>query len=97
MPTYVSLINWTQEGISNVMDSPKRADAFIALALKLGAVAQIWYTMGQYDAVSIIEAPSDAIVMQLLFELRKLGNVKTQTMKAWSPPEAAKLFARLNP
>ena len=97
MPSYISLGNWTDQGIKNVKESPKRADAVTALANKLGAKMQLFYTMGRYDIVAVTEAPSDEVAMQLLLELGKLGNVRTKTLKAWSPAEATKIIAKLSP
>ncbi len=95
MPNYITLGNWTEQGIKNVKESPKRADAVTALANKLGAKMQIFYTMGRYDIVAVTEAPNDDIAMQLLLEIGKLGNVKTQTLKAWTTAEATKVIAKL--
>src|SRR5439155_13760671 len=81
MPHYISLLNWTDQGIKSVKESPKRADAAMALANKLGAKMQIFYTMGEYDLVSVTEAPNDDVVMQVLLELGKLGNIRTKTLK----------------
>jgi uncharacterized protein with GYD domain len=95
MPHYISLVNWTDQGIRTVKDTPKRADAVTALANKLGAEMQIFYTMGEYDVVSVMEAPNDDVAMQLLLEIGKLGNVRTKTMKAWSLAEATKVISKL--
>ncbi len=76
-------------------ESPKRADAVSALANKLGAKMQLFYTMGEYDLVAITEAPSDEVAMQLLLEIGRLGNVRTKTLKAWTPAEATKVIAKL--
>ena len=95
MPNYISLGNWTEQGIKNVKESPKRADAVTALASKLGAKMQIFYTMGRYDIVALTEAPNDDVAMQLLLEIGKLGNVKTQTLKAWTTSEATKVISKL--
>ncbi|OGS46714.1 MAG: GYD family protein [Euryarchaeota archaeon RBG_16_67_27] len=95
MPHYVSLGNWTDQGIKNVKESPKRADAVAALAAKLGAKMQLFYTMGDYDLVAITEAPTDEIAMQLLLEIGRLGNVRTKTLKAWTTAEATKVVAKL--
>lgn len=97
MPNYITLGNWTEQGIKNVKESPKRADAMAALANKLGAKTQIFYTMGRYDIVVVTEAPNDDVAMQLLLELGKLGNVKTQTLKAWTTAEATKVIAKVSP
>jgi len=95
MPHYISLLNWTDQGIKSVKESPKRADAAMALASKLGAKMQIFYTMGEYDLVSVTEAPNDDVVMQVLLELGKLGNIRTKTLKAWSLAEATKVVSKL--
>ena len=95
MPNYITLGNWTEQGIKTVKESPKRADAVTALANKLGAKMQIFYTMGRYDIVALTEAPNDDVAMQLLLEIGKLGNVKTQTLKAWTTPEATKVISKL--
>ena len=95
MPNYISLGNWTEQGIKNVKESPKRADAVTALANRLGAKMQIFYTMGRYDIVAVTEAPNDDVAMQLLLEIGKLGNVKTQTLKAWTTSEATKVISKL--
>lgn len=97
MPNYITLGNWTEQGIKNVKESPKRADAMVALANKLGAKTQVFYTMGRYDIVVVTEAPNDDVAMQLLLELGKLGNVKTQTLKAWTTAEATKVIAKVSP
>jgi len=95
MPNYITLGNWTEQGIKTVKESPKRADAVAALANKLGAKMQIFYTMGRYDIVAVTEAPNDDVAMQLLLEIGKLGNVKTQTLKAWTISEATKVISKL--
>ena len=97
MPHYISLLNWTDQGVRNVKESPKRADAAQALANKLGAKMQLFYTLGEYDIVAVTEAPGDEVAMQLLLELGKLGNVRTKTLKAWTTAEATKLIAKLSP
>lgn len=95
MPHYISLVNWTEQGIRNVKESPKRADAVTGLANKLGAKMELFYTMGEYDIVAVTEAPNDETAMQLLLELGKIGNVRTKTMKAWSLAEATKVISKL--
>jgi uncharacterized protein with GYD domain len=97
MPHYISLVNWTDQGIRSVKESPKRADSVSALATKLGAKMQIFYTMGDYDVIALTEAPSDEIAMQLLFEIGRLGTVRTKTLKAWTATEASKVIAKLSP
>jgi len=95
MPHYISLVNWTEQGIKNVKESPKRADAVGALANKLGAKMDIFFTMGEYDLIAVTQAPTDEVAMQLLLEIGKLGNVRTKTLKAWTTAEATKVISKL--
>jgi uncharacterized protein with GYD domain len=78
-----------------VKESPKRADAVSALASKLGAKMDIFYTMGEYDLVAVTQAPNDDTAMQLLLEIGKLGNVRTKTLKAWTTAEATKVISKI--
>jgi len=68
-----------------------------ALANKLAAKMQIFYTMVRYYMVALTEAPNDDVAMQLLLEIGKLGNVKTQTLKAWTTSEATKVSSKRSP
>jgi uncharacterized protein with GYD domain len=94
-PHYISLVNWTEQGVRNVKESPKRADAASALANKLGAKMDIYYTMGEYDLVVVTQAPNDETAMQVFLELGKLGNIRTKTLKAWTTAEATKVIAKI--
>ncbi|MBL0935044.1 MAG: GYD domain-containing protein [Rhizobiaceae bacterium] len=88
MTTYVVLVNWTDQGIRNVADSPKRLDAARKMLADMGGTFRdIWMTMGDYDLVAICEAPDDAIVARFALQMGKGGNVRTRTLKAF--PEAA--------
>jgi uncharacterized protein with GYD domain len=85
MPTYVMLASFTEQGIRNIKDSPKRADAFKNTAKKAGAtVKEVFWTLGQYDVVAIVEAPDDVTMTALGLATGKLGNVRTQTLRAFS-------------
>ena len=95
VPHYISLIKWTDEGLRNVRESPKRADAAEQLAKQTGGKTQLFYTMGEYDLVALTEAPNDEAAMQILLQLGSMGNVRTTTMKAWTPADAAKIVAKL--
>jgi len=95
MPHYISLVNWTEQGIRTVKESTKRVDTVNALASKLGAKMDVFYTMGEYDIVAVTEAPNDDAAMQLLLEIGKVGNVRTKTLKAWTVAEATKVLAKL--
>lgn len=93
MPLYVSLVNWTGEGVKKVKDSPKRAEAFKAAAKKLGCeVKEILWTMGRYDIVAITEAPDDATISRLALGVAMLGNVRTETLRGYTESEFAEIL-----
>lgn len=95
MPHYIILINWTDQGIRAVKDSPKRAEAARRMIEQAGGKLQIFYTFGQYDIVGIVEAPNDETMLRLNLAIGSLGNVRTATLKAWPEAEAAKVIAQL--
>src|ERR1700755_1365799 len=97
MTTYVMLANWTEQGILKVKDSPRRLDAAKkALKDMSGEFKYFFLTMGDYDMVAIYEAPDDAVAARFSIQLGMLGNIRTQTLKAF--PEAAyrEIIASLN-
>ncbi|MBP1883446.1 GYD domain-containing protein [Sinorhizobium mexicanum] len=88
MTTYVVLLNWTELGIKNVRESPKRLDAARKVLAEMGGSFKDFYlTMGEYDMVAICEAPDDAVAARFALTLGMNGNVRTRTLKAF--PEAA--------
>jgi uncharacterized protein with GYD domain len=85
MATYILLANFTDQGIRNIKDTTKRADAFRELAKLLSAIVKdVYWTLGQYDIVAVVDAPDDAVITALGLSLGKSGNVRTQTLKAFS-------------
>lgn len=85
MPTYISLLRWTQQGVAKVKDSPKRLDAGRKAFKKLGVeIKDTYMTMGRYDLVCVIEGPDDDSVAKALLTLGSQGNVQTETMRAWT-------------
>ncbi|TLZ52877.1 MAG: GYD domain-containing protein [Methanobacteriota archaeon] len=95
MPKYIILGQWTDQGIRTVKDTAKRADAVKALAAKMGAKLDVWWTMGAYDFVAMAEAPNDETYMQLALQIGTQGNVRTTSLKAWSQDEAVKVISKL--
>lgn len=92
MSLYVILGNYTDQGIRNVKKTTKRAEAFRALAKKMGArVKDIYWTMGRYDVVTVIDAPDDATATRLLLAAGSLGNVRTETLRAYTETEVGKI------
>jgi uncharacterized protein with GYD domain len=86
--TYVALLNWTDQGMRNIRDSPKRLDAANKLLAEMeGAVKAFYMTMGHYDMVLVYEAPDDAVAARFTLKLGQDGNIRTQTLKAF--PEQA--------
>ena len=82
MPISITLGNFTEQGIKNIKESPKRAKAFMEMAKKHGVTVRgLYYTMGQYDLVTISEGSEDAL-HALALSVGKLGNVRTTTLPA---------------
>jgi uncharacterized protein with GYD domain len=96
MATFISLLTFTDQGIRNVKDTTKRARTFEETARKAGVtVREIFYTLGQYDLVSIVDAPDEATVMSLLLGVGSIGNVRTQTMRGFSLQEMEGVLEKL--
>ncbi len=96
MATYVLLGSFTDQGIRNVQDTTKRAEAFRELAKKAGAtVKDLYWTLGQYDVVTILEAPDAASVTALGLSVGALGNVRTQTLPAFSAAEMGSILKKM--
>ena len=96
MATYIILVNYTQQGIQGIKQSPERLDAARNAFKAMGANLDKWYlTLGQYDAVVISEAPDDETAAKLALMVGALGNVRTQTLRAFTEDEYRKLIAGL--
>jgi uncharacterized protein with GYD domain len=96
MAQYIILMNWTDQGVRNVKDSPKRLDAARAVAKKLGAEMKDFYmTMGDFDMVAHIDAPNDEAVAKFILGVAGGGNVRTKTLKAFSEDEYRKIIGSL--
>ncbi|BCR03653.1 GYD domain-containing protein [Desulfuromonas versatilis] len=95
MATFITLINFTDQGIRNVKDSPARFEAFKAMAESLGlTVKSAYWTVGNYDIVIVVEGPEEAAVTALL-KTGSLGNVRTQTLRGFSAEEMKRLLANM--
>ncbi|AJA59106.1 uncharacterized protein with GYD domain [Bradyrhizobium huanghuaihaiense] len=96
MVTYVVLGNFTDQGVRNVKDSPKRAEAFKEMAKTFGVtVKEIVWTQGRYDVVTVLEAPDEAAAMSLSLSLSALGNVRTETLRAFSAADMTKIVGKM--
>jgi uncharacterized protein with GYD domain len=88
MTTYIVLVNWTDQGVRQIKESPRRLDAAKKLLNDMGGrFNTVFLTMGEYDLVITYEAPDDAIAARFTLQLGMLGNVRTKTLKAF--PESA--------
>ncbi|MFD5566947.1 GYD domain-containing protein [Streptomyces cadmiisoli] len=95
MATYVALLNWTDQGIRNYKDTAARADSFAAAAHKLGAeVVDIYWTVGPYDLVAVVEAPDEETATAVLLQLGGVGNVRTTTLRAFGKEEMNRIIAK---
>ena len=96
MPTYIVLGQFTDQGIRNVKETTKRAQALKDMAKKFGAtVNAVYWTLGQYDIATIVDAPDDTSVNALLLSIGALGNVRTQTLRAFSTDEMGQILGRM--
>lgn len=95
MAKYVVLANFTDQGIRGIKDTAKRAQAFRDLARKMGAeIKDIFWTLGNYDVVLTMEAPNDETVAALLMKAGSLGNLKSQTLRAFGEKEMDAILAK---
>ena len=97
MATYINLINFTEQGIANIKEGPARVDAARALVAANGGELKAFYlTMGAYDAVAIVELPSDEVAAKLALTIGGGGNVRTETMKAFDEAQYRDIVAGLD-
>jgi uncharacterized protein with GYD domain len=97
MPIYIQLGKFTQKGIENIKDSPKRVEdaKTCALASRDTELKEFYYTMGQYDYVAIIEQPNDKAMTASIIARGMLGNVRTETLKATTVDEMKEILKEL--
>ncbi len=88
MATYIALLQWTDQGIRAVKDTTRRAAAAKDAAAKMGVkFTDLFWTLGQYDLAIVAEAPDDETMTALMLNLASLGNVKSQTLRAFRSNE----------
>jgi uncharacterized protein with GYD domain len=93
---FICSINWTDQGIRNVKDSPKRAQAARDLAKKVGVeLKEVYLTSGDSDLVAILDAPNGDNVAKFAMAIGAMGNVRTRTARAWTQTEMQKLISEL--
>jgi uncharacterized protein with GYD domain len=96
MVTYIVLATFTDQGIKNAKDSPKRAEAFRQMAKTFGVtVKDIFWTQGRYDIVTVIEAPDEFSATALNLSLSALGNIRTESLRAFSAADMATIVSKM--
>ncbi len=96
MPTFITFANWTDQGIRNVKESPARAEAAKELLRSLGGeVKQFYLLTGRYDIVLISEAPDGDVLVKFALAIGSLGNVRTETVRAFPEDEFQRIVADL--
>ena len=96
MPTYVTLINYTQKGIENMKESPKRLDTAKELFKSMGGELKAYYlAMGRYDAVVIAEGPDDETATKLALTISSAGAIRTETFRVFTEAEYRKIISEL--
>jgi uncharacterized protein with GYD domain len=94
MPTYISLVQFTDQGIRAAKDTTHRLADWAAKVKSRGVtIKQMYWTLGQYDQVCVFEAPDDETAAAVLLAADMLGNIRTQTLRAFTVPEMEKILA----
>jgi uncharacterized protein with GYD domain len=96
MATYCVLGSFTEQGVRKAKDSPERAEAFKEMAKKCGVtVKDFYWAQGQYDVVVILDASDDLAVTSLALSVGALGNVRTQTLRLFSPADMKAIIDKM--
>jgi uncharacterized protein with GYD domain len=95
MPTYVALVNFTDQGIKNFRDTVRRAEDYRGLVDKHGGqVRQLLWTLGQYDLVVVTDFPDDETATAVVLQTVAAGNIRTTTMKAFDAEQMSAIIQR---
>jgi uncharacterized protein with GYD domain len=96
MPTYLVLGKYTAQGLQNIKDVPKRAQAFREAAKKVGVtVKELLWLAGDYDVMTLVEAPDEETVIALSLSTVKQGNLTSSRMRTFTAAEAEKIIAKV--
>ncbi len=96
MPIYIGLFKFTDKGLANIQDSPKRIAAGLPAAEQMGIrVIGTWLTLGQYDLVSVAEAPDDETLARFALAYGMQGHAITQTLRAFTLEEFERIVSGL--
>jgi uncharacterized protein with GYD domain len=96
MPTYISLAKWTDQGVRNIKEAPQRIDAFKkGVQAAGGKLTGFYVTMGKYDIVTIVDAPNDEAMANMVLGTESKGNVRIQTLKASTEDQFRAIVAKI--
>jgi uncharacterized protein with GYD domain len=97
MATYISLISWTDKGVSTYKDTLDRAEASAEIATKLGAtLKEVYWTIGPYDIVAVSEAPDDETATAFALALSSQGNIRTTTLRGFNADEMRTIVGKID-
>jgi uncharacterized protein with GYD domain len=98
MAIYIALVNFTDQGVRHIRQTTERAKALVQAASNVGVrIKDIYWTMGAFDAVFTAEAPDDETITAFALSIGALGNIRTQTMRAFSANEIANILEKVPP
>ena len=96
MANYVALVNFTDQGVRQIRQTTERAKALVNAASNLNVkIKEIYWTMGTYDAVITAEAPDDETVTAFAMSMGSLGNIRTQTLRAFAADEIKRILEKI--
>lgn len=96
MATYILLGSYSEQGVKSIQETVKRADAVKALAKKAGVtMKETYWVLGRFDVIAVFEAPDDETMTAFSLSVAKLGNVKTETLRAFSAAEMAGVLSKM--
>ncbi len=96
MPTYILLVNWTEQGIRTVKTTTERVERTREAATASGVqITGTWWTQGAYDIVVVFEAPNDEAASTFVLSNAARGNIQTQTMRAYGAEEMQRILQKL--
>ncbi len=97
MPTYIALLNFTDQGIKNIKETPERTSAIRQEAEDMGGrIHAFRLTLGEYDAVVTVDAPDDEAYATFVLNIAAQGNIRTTTLKAFSEEESFRILGNLS-
>ena len=96
MPIYISLVKWTDQGMRNIKEAPQRVESFKkGVQAAGGKLVGFYLTMGKYDIVTIVDAPNDEAMANIVLSTESKGNVRIQTLKASTEDQFRSIVAKI--